>query len=160
MSMPAQKPGQSRQDFATPDDFIAAVKHRLGITEFVVDLAAGVGNAKAIRFLDKQHDSLAYDWTRYRDRSWKSRWCWLNPPFEDIAPWARKCLDSQWLQIALLVPASVGSNWWAEHVDGRAYVLFPRPRLSFDGVAPYPKDVALALYGMNPGYECWDWKGT
>ena len=92
---------------------------------------------------------------------------WLNPPYANIAKWTEKC--ARWRaveagaaseqRIALLVPASVGSNWFAEHVDGKALVIFLRPRLTFVGhVDPYPKDLLLAIYGLPPGYECWRWR--
>ena len=156
-AMPAQRPGRSRQDYATPDDFIAAVKHRLGITDFVVDLAADASNTKAVRFLDEEHDSLQYDWNRYGGNG---DWCWLNPPYAKIAPWAKKCAETS-ANVAFLVPAAVGSNWWADWVNHHALVLFPRPRLSFDNKNPYIKDVALCLYGIAPSYpgwdQCWEW---
>lgn len=151
---PRQKPGRSKQDFATPDDFIAAVKRRLGIDEFVVDLAASASNAKAVRFLDEAHDSLQFDWSIYAGRGW----CWLNPPFGHIEPWARKCMLHRDSRIAFLVPASTGASWFTDWVAGWARVLFLSPRLSFDGVGPYPKDCILALYGEPPGYEPWDWR--
>lgn len=175
MTMPKQKPGRSRQDYGTPADFLAAVKHRLGITEFVVDLAATAENAKARRFITPEVNSLTFDWGTYR-----TGWCWLNPPFRRIVPWVGKAHASQmpkagevvltpdWApkpfvmpppQVAMLVPAAVGANWWRDHVDGVAYVLLLNGRLTFGGESdPYPKDCALLLYGMNPGYEVWDWR--
>lgn len=58
----------------------------------------------------------------------------------------------------LLVPASVGSRWFAEHVHGWARVLALSGRLSFDGIAPFPKDLILAVYGEPPGFDVWDWR--
>lgn len=154
MTVPAQKPGRSRQDFGTPDDFIAAVKSRLGIDHFAVDLAADASNTKAPLFFSAADDSLQQDW-----RSWKGKgWCWLNPEFANIAPWAKKCADSAPTKIPLLVPAAVGSNWFRDYVDGKAYVLLLNGRLCFDGKNPYPKDCILCLYGVPPGYEVWDWR--
>lgn len=165
---PPQRPGNSDGVFVTPDPFIAAVKHRLGITDFVVDLAASASNTKALRFLDEAHDSLAFDWTIYAGRGW----CWLNPPFNDLRPWVAKCASyipdghyqpSQGLQVALLVPASIGADWFTDHVEGHADILPLRGRLSFDERGPYPKDCVLALYGNRPksftGYtRSWDWR--
>lgn len=153
--MTTQRRYQSRQDFSTPDIFIEAVKARLGITDFVVDLAADVSNRKATLYLNEEVDALTVDWTQWRGCGW----CWLNPPFTDIAPWAEKCSASSPTQIALLVPAAIGSNWWRDHVDGKAHVLPLNGRLSFDGIGPYPKDCALCLYGpIRSGYEVWDWR--
>jgi len=156
-TMPAQKPGRSRQDYATPPEFIAAVKQRLGIESFVIDLAASADNTKAPLYFDEENDSLAQDWTTY---AW-DEWCWLNPPFANIAPWAEKCKEAAiaGVRIAFLVPAAVGSNWFRDYVDGWAHVLMLNGRISFDGEGPYPKDCILCLYGpMHQGYSVWDWR--
>lgn len=102
-------------------------------------------------------DSLKQSWA---DISSSSGLLWLNPEFADITPWAKKCADegAKGARIAFLVPASVGSNWYADYVHDKALVLFIRPRLSFDGKAPYPKDCLAALYGFPPDFETWDWK--
>ena len=158
--MPAQKPGKSEQTVETPSDFITAVEARFGKIDF--DLAAVYSNAKASRFFGPTADSLKQDWTKLKGN------LWLNPPFGDIAPGAQKCAEStaglSALKTAsrcilLLVPASVGSNWWAEHVDQKALVLFTSPRLKFvNHKTSYPKDLALVVYSaMRPGYECWRW---
>lgn len=152
---PQQKPHRSKQDYATPDDFIQAVKKRLNIEEFCIDLAADESNSKAQRYYNEKDNSLSKDWN-----SWKGKgWCWLNPPFTIISVWAQKCSTST-ANVSLLVPASVGSNWFRDYVDGKALVLLLGPRLSFDGKGPYPKDCMLCLYGpkIKPGYEVWQWK--
>ncbi len=83
---------------------------------------------------------------------------WVNPPYSDIAPWTHKTYLSSCAGclVVMLVPASVGSNWWRQHVDGKAAVYFLSPRLSFIGhTTPYPKDCALLVYGAeSPRYRC------
>ncbi len=156
--MPVQKPGLSKQDYETPPEFIAAVKSRLGISEFSIDLAADEHNTKAHIFVFREMDALAGDWEgllTYHEV--EGSWCWLNPPYGNIAPWAKKCSESG-IKIAFLVPAAVGSNWFRDYVDGKALVLLLNGRLSFDGIAPYPKDTILCLYGVAPGYEVWNWR--
>lgn len=66
----------------------------------------------------------------------------------------------QGASIALLVPASVGSYWFSNHVYPHALVLAFRPRLSFDGKHPFPKDLILCLYSpeIEPGFQPWRWK--
>ncbi len=149
--MPVQKPGLSKQDYSTPDEFIAAVKSKLGIEEFCVDLAASQDNTKARMYFSERDNALVHPWWQF------TRWAWLNPPFANIALWAKKCSESG-IKIAFLVPAAVGSNWFRDYVDGKALVLLLNGRLSFDGIAPYPKDCILCLYGAEPGYEVWDWR--
>jgi phage N-6-adenine-methyltransferase len=148
--------GESKQDYATPPEFIAAVVERFGRLDF--DLAASAANAKAPQFFTESVDSLAQDWTLLRGN------LWLNPPFSRIEPWAAKCAASAvWSfkparRIFLLVPAAVGANWHAKHVHEKALVLFLNGRISFDGVNGYPKDCCLAVFGEKPGYEIWRWR--
>lgn len=159
--MPAQKPGKSIQTYATPPEFITAVKKRFAIREFAYDLAASSENTKARHFFCEEEDSLKQDWAKL-GRHGQTVWAWLNPPYAHIAPWAEKCLleagRTPGLRIAFLVPAGVGANWFASFVHNRALVLFINGRISFDGIAPYPKDCILACYGFKPGYEVWDWR--
>lgn len=156
-TMPIQKPGLSKQDYETPPEFIAAVKARLGINSFYIDLAADQHNRKAELWYGEEHDSLLCNWAGLPCQWPNFTWAWLNPPFANIAPWAKKCSESK-IKIAFLVPAGVGANWFRDHVDGKALVLLLNGRLSFDGIAPYPKDCILCLYGVTPGYEVWDWR--
>lgn len=162
MSGAANHRGSSKQDYATPSEFIAVVKNRFGPLHF--DLAASAENTKAMRFFSEDDDALRKDWTQVPGR------LWLNPPFGNIEPWAKKCAAFHHLvrelydyalhELLFLVPASVGSNWFANHVAGRARVYFLQGRLSFDGRNPFPKDCLLAVFGyeINPGYEVWNWR--
>lgn len=160
---PKQKPSTSKQDYSTPNDFLVAVRRILAIEDFAIDLAADASNTVCKKFIDEKTDSLK------DDVSWKSEgWAFLNPPYKNIAPWAEKA----WLQskvdgakVALLVPASVGANWWRCFVHKKALVLFLNGRLSFlENGDPYPKDLALLLYGFTPipemltDYLIWDWR--
>ena len=160
--MPTQKPFRSKQDYATPDDFIAAVKQHLGIAEFAFDFAASAENAKAPRFWTKADDSLSKTPVQWGQQI-LGAWGWLNPPFTAIGPWAKRCAQTAALggQIAFLVPAAVGSNWYRDYVDGKARVLALNGRLSFMGGQPYPKDLILALYApFAGGFEVWNWRAS
>lgn len=158
--------GSSRQDYGTPPEFLQAVRERFGRPD--VDLAATEENRAALFHLGPgsgiAEDSLAYDWSELEDKplaEGPQLW-WLNPPFADISPWAARCASVRHRRAwtLLLVPASVGSEWYAEHVHGRALVMFLRPRLTFVGCAdPYPRDLLLAAYGFGAqGFECWRWR--
>jgi phage N-6-adenine-methyltransferase len=145
--------GESKQDYATPLEFLASVKRRFDIPFFTWDLAASASNTVASSCYTEAGDSLSRDWNIIADDMW------LNPPFADIRPWAEKCAGYVGHgRIFFLVPAAVGSNWYAQHVHNRALVLLLNGRLSFDGKNPYPKDCLLAVYGMTPGYEVWRWR--
>ncbi len=149
--------GRSKQDYETPPELINAIKAKFGLPAFTWDLAASDENTKGLQWFTEAQGSLSQDWTKLTGN------LWLNPPFGDIAPWAVKCRESSahgnmLRRLFLLVPAAVGSNWYARHVHDHARVLFLNPRVSFDGKAPFPKDVLLALYGEAPGCEVWRWK--
>lgn len=156
-------PHRSKQNYATPEAFVVSAKRRLGIDRFEHDFAADQFNAKALTYFDEARDALSVpDWHTYIEGGWG----WLNPPYTDIDPWARRCKELKWRHggsIAFLVPASVGSNWFRDHVDGHARVLLLNGRIPFIPDKPtwlYPKDCILCLYSPDVlhGYEVWDWR--
>lgn len=178
-SMPRQRPATSKQTYETPAAFIAAVKARFGVKAFAWDLAAVATTNKSLKGAyygpdnryTARRDAFANNWTELRGD------LWLNPPFNNIAPWAQKCAESAkpladggvrlegkiltrkpLRRIFFLIPASVGANWWVQWVHEKAAVYFLNGRISFDGKGPHPKDTALVLYGENPGYFVWRWK--
>lgn len=136
--------------------FLDAVEDRFGPIRF--DLAALPENAVVPDFFTPSQDSLAQSWEAITGLAW------LNPPFKRIAPWVRKAAMTDYsggLIVALLVPASIGSNWFADHVHGKAQVLALRPRLTFVGHKhAFPKDLCLLLYGTHTpkSFDLWKWK--
>lgn len=156
--MPQQKPGKSEQSVETPDELIVAVKRRLCIEEFSIDLAADVQNAKAAFYYDEKTNALEQPWMTVRG------WNWCNPPYANLKLWTLKSFNETvefGAHTAMLVPAAPGANWWRDWVDGIAHVLFLNGRVTFKGHdKPYPKDLALLLYSpiVWGGYEVWSWK--
>ena len=162
MPVPVQKPGRSEQTFVTPHAFIAATKRLLQIDAFAFDFAASCCNTQASQYFDDATDAMVFS-----GKGWAERvvggWGWLNPPYTDIEPWVERCKDAKraGAHIALLVPASVGADWFRDHVDGHAQVKFLNGRLGFLPDQPkalYPKDCILCLYGARPGYAVWSWR--
>jgi phage N-6-adenine-methyltransferase len=156
---------RSKQDYGTPWEFVRAVERRFGT--LVVDLAASAENAKAGAWLDEAHDSLLAPWAE----RWPEGNLWLNPPFAKIDPWAAKCAAESAQRsglILLLTPASIGTEWFAEHVLDNAMVLGLSPRMAFDGICPnprtgridlYPKDLMLSVFGFGlRGFATWRWR--
>lgn len=156
MSGAAFNRGNSKQDYATPPCFMNPVVERWGHMDF--DLAASPENAKAPNWFSIVQNSLERDWTTLAVGN-----LWLNPPFDDIAPWAEKCTTiSRRHSLFFLVPASVGANWFQRFVHRKAMVYFLNGRIPFDPNNPkwgYPKDCILAVYSAGShGYETWKWK--
>lgn len=155
-TMPVQKPGRSEQIVCTPTEFLASLKRKLGIEEFEIDLAASEENAVAGEWYTEEDDALIQGWAR-------AGWAYCNPPYSDIEPWVAKAYTERGkgASVAMLLPASVGSNWWKAYVHNKAYVLLINGRLTFVGhTSPYPKDLIVALYTpYGPhGYDVWSWK--
>ena len=150
--MPAQQRGTSKQDYGTPPEFIAAVERRFG--RLHVDLAARADNARCPIFVPPERDSLAISWAEFSGKR-----CWLNPPFGNIKPWAKKCSSMRGLHIVMLTPASVGANWFADYVHGKAIVLALSPRITFVGESdPFPKDCMLSIFGLGvAAFDVWRW---
>ncbi len=168
--MPAQRPGKSKQDYGTPIELIRAVEKRWGA--LTLDLAASEHNAKAPYYFTAEDDFLKQDFTSGAGLP-DGALCWLNPPFENLGPWMAKCAvdAAKGAQIIMLVPASVGSEWFATHVWPCPFskVIALRPRLTFEGCKdPYPKDCMLILWGSRvgladpemgePKFDIWRWK--
>ena len=156
---PMPRQGGGSGVFTTPAPFIAATKALLQIERFVVDLAADDSNAQASHYITAEEDSLTRDWTAYAEAGW----CWLNPPFYNIAAWTQKAAAASRVgtKIAMLLPASVGADWFADFIYGRASVYFLRGRLAFMPDRPeylYPKDCMLVLFGALPRINMWDWR--
>lgn len=159
-TMPVQKPGKSKQDYKTPLEFIRAIEDRFH-EELAWDLAADESNWICENYISPEQDSFTIDWHKLIDPSTGGGGLlWLNPPFGKIAPWAEKCWRESKLgaRIMLLTPASVGANWFS-FIFGHAYVMYLNPRLSFDGIASFPKDLMLSYFchGIQ-GSEIWEWK--
>ena len=148
--------GTSRQDWETPTELIEAVEARFGRITF--DLAAEGDNAKHASHFKPADNALVQPWPR-------SGLCWLNPPFANIGPWASKCREeaAKGSRIAFLTPAAVGSNWFRDHVFGRALVVFLNGRITFVGAEQgYPKDCMISIFDarLPPAFDTWAWRDS
>lgn len=172
MAEPVQKPGRSKQDYGSPIAFLEAVARQFGPID--LDLACRPDNMVAPYGITEEIDALTQDWADpiYWSKGGKVvvsgdhiRVAYLNPPFANIRPWAAKIEQCRWLPrwTLMLVPASMGSKWWADHVLNKAMV-YGIPRLAFIGEGGkteglYPKDLALVCAGFGvSGTGYWDWR--
>jgi phage N-6-adenine-methyltransferase len=162
MSGPNSDPRQGVQTFRTPTEFLRACERKFGVT-IGFDLACTREDAVCEQgFFHPEHDALALAWPTTTPQG-PVAFC--NPPYAKASSFARVASESPHCRTLMLVPASVGTAWFAEYVHGRALVCFLRPRLTFlqpDGT-PMPqginRDLMLLGYGWAPGvYVCEDWR--
>jgi phage N-6-adenine-methyltransferase len=148
------------QNYRTPPELLAAVERRFGKIEF--DAACTREDCVALRgYHYPEADALTQDWSAdLPDRPL----VWTNPPFRLSGAFAKKHAEYEGRSL-LLVPASVGSRWFLEHVHGRALVLPLVGRVTFVGEAtPINRDLMICAYGwyfgdeLCIGFEPWDWR--
>lgn len=152
--------GGSKQDYETPKEFMNAIERRFGPIAW--DLAAAHGQQKAPRFIAPPGSGHVHE-DFFSDAALRARGlCWLNPPFGAVAKWAARCAEitTQERQILMLAPASVSTDYFAEHIFPHSLVLAIRPRIAFVGEKQgFPKDLMLACYGFGVhGFDLWQWK--
>jgi len=158
--MPKQKPGRSRQCYVTPSVFIDAIETRFSRIDF--DLAATSKNAKADRFFTKRQNALDRKWIN--SPSDARLHFWLNPPYQRLCLWfAAVVYERLFLttgSITVLVPASVGTNWFRKYVFNNSRVYFLDGRIAFMHDDPYPKDLMIVRFHRKIGssISIWDWK--
>lgn len=117
---------------ATPMSLIKACEKRFGPIRF--DLAATRENSRCgEHFYSLEEDALKQDWAAKFNTLPLDSFMWLNPPYNDIEPWARKCIHEgpRGARILLLTPASVGANWFFDHVYKKASVFFLKGKNNF-----------------------------
>lgn len=173
MSGPTIDRANSSGDIWTPQVFIDAVERKFGRLDW--DLACTVENMKARRgYTHPEFDALDKNWAGIGTMMEKERpLLWLNPPFSNITPWARKCAleHINEAEILLLVPGSIGANWYWQYIEPFAQV-YSVGRMVFDNcfnkkgevvTTPYPKDLILCHYGMGKNWvpkrmQRWRWQ--
>lgn len=147
--------GKGNNNAVTPWKFINPVQEKFG--PLSPDLAATKANKKAPWWVgpDIGRDSLTVPWATLAHDA-PGNLCWLNPPFTNITPWAKKCAEECRLgaRILLPVPASVGANWFEDWVWPYADV-YSVGRMCFDDcydkegrliTTPYVKDLVLCHF--------------
>lgn len=172
MGGPSINRAESSGDIWTPWEFIRAIEATFGPVR--VDLAATIHSAKAKVFITPETNSLKQNWSQFYRFHPRDSILYLNPPYGNITPWAKKCAktykDDEQVEIMLLVPASVGANWFWDHVWEYATV-YSVGRMVFDNCfdrktgqlvsTVYPKDLILAHYtNSSPSrtLQRWQWK--
>lgn len=164
MSGPTIDRAGSSGDIWTPQVFIDPMEKKFG--PLVWDLAGTWENKKAPGVLTAEMDAFNFGWAKIA----KGGLCFLNPPYSNITPWARKCFEEWKLGAEILLLVPMGSqNWYWDYVEPAAQV-YCVGRMVFDNcfdklgelvTTNYPKDLILAHYqpgkhGNRP--ERWRWQ--
>lgn len=145
----------SKQNVGTPMIFVIACEAHFRC-RFTMDLAADSYNTKVPKsFFTKEDNSLIQEWPRRGTN-------WLNPTYHNIPDWVDKARReaAKGADTIMLVPASVGSNWFVNHVHNKLEVTFLNGRIVFDGeTQPYPKDCMVIRFSTKvaAGYKVWKW---
>lgn len=112
------------REWATPVALYESLDAEFG---FTVDVSASDLNYKHPRYWTETQNGLAQDW--------RGEVCWMNPPYgAEIRAWIRKARESAdaGATVVGLLPAETDSDWWHEHIVGRAEVRYLRGRIRFD----------------------------
>jgi hypothetical protein len=166
----------SKQDYKTPAELIAACDKRFGLIG--LDLAAHSGNHVVSSYIAPctgpegpmpfDLDAVAMDTF---DQNWSSLYLehgllWLNPPFGDIEQFSAKCvLEAQrGARILLLIPYGT-TKAFNKNVLDQADIYMLIGRLQFIEGESFPKDCIIAHYTpetitgqFKPEISFWDWK--
>ena len=113
------------EDWATPRDLFAAVHMEFG---FDLDAAASAENACVTKYISKEEDALAVDWSA------RGSIVWLNPPYgRGVKDWMRKAYEEslKGITVVVLVFARTDTAWWHEYGTKAAEARFIRGRLHF-----------------------------
>lgn len=155
----------AQQSYRTPRAFLDAVEHEYG--KITWDAACTTEDCVAVGgYMFPDWDALKRDWQELRGAL-----VWCNPPFGQSGSFCAKAAATSHVHILMLVQAAVDSDWFRQHVHGKAFVRPLSPRIAFthpDGSpvldgrgkpAAINRPLMLAEYGFGRvGFEPWRWK--
>jgi hypothetical protein len=116
-------------------------------------------------------NALSLDWPRLSH----NRFCFCNPPFDDIGAWTGKAAKefAKGARIVMLLPSATGAKWLKPCRElAQIIFLIGRPVFEFinppdhknpakrgqPNTDPYGKDMLLAVFGQGTGVSWWEWK--
>ncbi|MCK4830548.1 hypothetical protein KA005_83290, partial [bacterium] len=118
--------GDKRQ---TPKSVVRRLQHLIGM-QFDIDLCAEPHTAKAANYFTEDDDSLSLDWNKFTYTC-----AWLNPPYSDITPWAKKAHVSAKMGMIIVgcLPDDRSVGWYQDWVEDKAAIIYvPDKRISFE----------------------------
>jgi phage N-6-adenine-methyltransferase len=140
------RPGSA--EWSTPPAIYEALDREFN---FTLDAAACASNAQHVRYVEKDTDALALEWSGER--------VFCNPPYgQHLGQWVAKALEEATERRALVVmllPARTDVSWFHEVVLPHAEIRFIRGRLGYrlggagSGRAPFASMVAIFRPGAR-----------
>ena len=125
------------QEWATPQtvfDELDAEFH------FTLDPCSTHENAKCEKHYTMEDDGLSHSWT--------GETVFCNPPYNQLAKWAKKCHDEyrNGTTVVMLTPARTDTRWFHNYIYGKAELRFIQGRLKFGNArynAPFPSMIVI-----------------
>jgi phage N-6-adenine-methyltransferase len=180
MIMPSQGLDLLEGVYQTPINILIPIDRRWPIG---FDLAANDANnvvkrltGEKFAYYAEHEDALKSPWTNKGNEFIPAnKFCWLNPPFENIGAWTKKaCEESKaGAKFVMLIPSATGAKWLVDCTrDLKIVFLIGRPIFEFinpmdhknpdkrgkPNTDPYGKDMLLVVSDGTRGVEWWDWR--
>lgn len=125
-------------EWETPRDLFEKLDREF---HFTLDACASEANRKCDRYYTREDNGL--------DKPWRDEVVWCNPPYSKIKAWVEKAENErnrEGATVVMLVPARTDTQWFHNHVYGKAEVRFLRGRIRFQGAehnAPFPSMIVI-----------------
>ena len=134
-------------DYATPQWLFDLLN---GEFKFTIDGCGAQHNAKCARYWSVDDDGLRQDWI--------GEIVWWNPPFDDVACWARKAYNESLLGVTSvgLVPTRRQDYWFRLCTDHAQMRLIRGGLLYFEGGGEQASQLAkidCTVFAFGPGFH-------
>lgn len=118
------------QFWETPTELISTLEENQGV-KFTIDLSATKENKKAPLWVGPG-SSIAEDLLAWNP-PFNTHEAWLNPPYENLAPWAEWVARNSpnFTSISVLVPGDFSTKWWETFYKSANVSLLLTPRVGF-----------------------------
>lgn len=113
------------QNYATPPELFAGLSEHW---RFRLDVCAEPWSAKCKTYYTEAEDGLEQLWYT------QGAYAFCNPPFKQIRKWIQKAMYEKYERrnsSLLLVPASVGTNWFHDLAKPNAEIFLMKGRTQF-----------------------------
>lgn len=133
-----------KQTWETPDELFTILDE---ILHFEIDVASTHENAKCQAHYTENETGLNQPWCSTT---------WINPPYENITPWAQKALNEMLKNnntTVMLVPSNRSDQQWWIDLMPWTQILWIRGRVTFKGALNSPPFACCVLIISNKKYH-------